>query len=562
MTISQRLYSAVGGLTVAGLLLAGVSSWNLATLGDELDVAINKEAVKLDLINSIRARSFEMVAEMRATYLWSHLKNDNRVESAISDWRQARKRTDELVKDLRPLLVTEEGRALLAQIEAQIADYDKVATEYMKFAKQREFSKVGELAPMAGAAANELEKIGVDFRSLQLRLLKAADGRSDTLRSQSIWFNLILVGLLMAAAGFAVFGVRGVNKALRQTIHDLSEGGEQVASASSQIASTSQSLSQGASEQAASLEEISASMEEMTAMAKRNSENSGEATGMMGETASQVERSNVALQEMVHSMSAIKASSEKVAKIIKTIDEIAFQTNILALNAAVEAARAGEAGMGFAVVADEVRNLAQRSAVAAKDTASLIEEAISNSNLGAEKLEMVASSIRGITESAGKVRNLVDEVSESSKQQTVGINQTATAVTQVSQVTQTAAASAEESAAAAEELSAQSQNIRDLVRSLRAMVESNHDAARPHPSVSMPRSVPVRNHASVVALPSKAFALAPRKAQAPAVSSHHSALPPQTSEPAVPKQPVHATVAAAHDPFPMDAPSSGDFKSF
>jgi methyl-accepting chemotaxis protein len=288
MTISQRLYSAVGGLTVAGLLLAGVSSWNLTTLGEELDVAINKEAVKLDLVNSIRARTFEMVAEMRATYLWSHLKNDGRVESSMADWQQARKRTDELVKELRPLLVTEEGKALLTQVEAQLTDYEKVAAEYMKFAKQREFSKVGDLAPMAGAAANELEKIGVEFRTLQMKLLRAADARSDTLRSQSVWFNLALSGLLLAAAGFAVFGVRGVNKALRQTIHDLAEGGEQVASASSQIASTSQSLSQGASEQAASLEEISASMEEMTAMAKRNSENSSEATGMMGETASQV----------------------------------------------------------------------------------------------------------------------------------------------------------------------------------------------------------------------------------------------------------------------------------
>jgi methyl-accepting chemotaxis protein/methyl-accepting chemotaxis protein-1 (serine sensor receptor) len=320
----------------------------------------------------------------------------------------------------------------------------------------------------------------------------------------------------------------------------MAEAADQVARAASEVSSASQTLAQGASEQAASLEEISASMEEITAMAKRNSENSNEATGMMGETATQVERSNSALQEMVSSMSAIKSSSEKVAKIIKTIDEIAFQTNILALNAAVEAARAGEAGMGFAVVADEVRNLAQRSAVAAKDTASLIEEAIANSNLGAEKLEHVAVSIRAITESAGKVRNLVDEVSESSKQQTLGINQTATAVTQVSQVTQTAAASAEESAAAAEELSAQSQNIRDLVRSLRVMVDgSDADSAL---------RTPARRHA----VPGGAH-----RHTAKSPSPSHAAHAPARVD-------VHADATPDHhqDPFPMDAVGSGNFKSF
>jgi methyl-accepting chemotaxis protein/methyl-accepting chemotaxis protein-1 (serine sensor receptor) len=265
-------------------------------------------------------------------------------------------------------------------------------------------------------------------------------------------------------------------------VDDLASGGEQVAAASGQIASTSQSLSQGASEQAASIEEVSASMEEMTAMTKRNADNSAEATAMMAETVKQVERSNTALDEMVASMSAIKISSEKVAKINKTIDEIAFQTNILALNAAVEAARAGEAGMGFAVVADEVRNLAQRSAVAAKDTAALIEESIANAAQGTDKLDLVSTAIHGITDSAGKVKNLLDEVNESSKQQGQGIQQVSTAISQVSTVTQTAAASAEESAAASEELNAQSQTVRDLVQSLAVVVEGGsaiHRSTKP-----------------------------------------------------------------------------------
>ena len=250
---------------------------------------------------------------------------------------------------------------------------------------------------------------------------------------------------------------------------------------------------------------------------------------MMGETAKQVERSHVALADMVASMSAIKVSSEKVAKINKTIDEIAFQTNILALNAAVEAARAGEAGMGFAVVADEVRNLAQRSAVAAKDTAALIEESISNSNQGAQRLEQVSTAIRGITESTGKVKHLLDEVNESSKQQGQGITEVSTAIQQVSTVTQTSAASAEESAAAAEELSAQSQKVRELVNVLAVMVDGG--------SAAKAAEEPFRGGSS------RGHAVAPR----PAMKAH------------VVK---HASTKHDDDPFPMESAEPGSFRSF
>jgi methyl-accepting chemotaxis protein/methyl-accepting chemotaxis protein-1 (serine sensor receptor) len=170
-------------------------------------------------------------------------------------------------------------------------------------------------------------------------------------------------------------------------------------------------------------------------------------------------------------MNGINSSSEKISKIIKVIDEIAFQTNILALNAAVEAARAGEAGMGFAVVADEVRNLAQRSAQAARDTAGLIEESIAKSNDGKTKLEQVAKAVRSITESSGKVKTLVDEVKLGSQEQARGIEQVAKAITQMERVTQATAASAEESASASEELTAQSEALREIVVELAGMVD-------------------------------------------------------------------------------------------
>jgi methyl-accepting chemotaxis protein/methyl-accepting chemotaxis protein-1 (serine sensor receptor) len=169
-------------------------------------------------------------------------------------------------------------------------------------------------------------------------------------------------------------------------------------------------------------------------------------------------------------MSEIHTQSGKISKIIKVIDEIAFQTNILALNAAVEAARAGEAGMGFAVVADEVRNLAQRSAQAAKDTAALIEESIAKSNDGKVKVDQMAAAIHTITEEFDRVKVLVDEVNQGSQEQTRGIEQVARAVVQMQQVTQTTAAGAEESAAAAQELNAQSEALKAVVARLSAMV--------------------------------------------------------------------------------------------
>ncbi len=273
-----------------------------------------------------------------------------------------------------------------------------------------------------------------------------------------------------------VWLVRQFSRSLLKTVTELRDGVEQMAGAAGQISSSSQSLAQGTSEQAASLEETSASSEEINSMARRNSENSRSATDLVTQSQQKFAETNRSLDQMVVAMSEINTQSDKISKIIKVIDEIAFQTNILALNAAVEAARAGEAGMGFAVVADEVRNLAQRCAQAAKDTAALIEESIAKSNDGKVKVDQVASAIRVITEESSKVKTLVDEVNLGSQEQTRGIEQVAKAIAQMEQVTQKTAASAEESASAAEELSAQSKTLRGTLNRLAAMVESGTNA--------------------------------------------------------------------------------------
>jgi methyl-accepting chemotaxis protein/methyl-accepting chemotaxis protein-1 (serine sensor receptor) len=311
-----------------------------------------------------------------------------------------------------------------------------------------------------------------------LQLGASAQGNAAVLRL--VYIVLIVLAFQLVGAGGVAYLTRGLNSAILGLTGTLAAGTEQVVSAATQVSALAQSLSQGATEQAASLEETSASMEEMASMTRRNAENATHATRLVTDVAGHVTASNAALLQMVTSMAAIKDSSNKVAKIIKTIDEIAFQTNILALNAAVEAARAGEAGMGFAVVADEVRNLAQRSAQAARDTAALIEESIARSQEGAGKVELVASAIDTITKSVAQVKGMVEEVREASLQQTQGIDQVSRAIAQMERVTQATAATAEESAAASEELNAQAESSMVTLRQLQLLADTEalvHKAA-------------------------------------------------------------------------------------
>jgi len=331
-------------------------------------------------------------------------------------------------------------------------------------------------------AIKQAVKIAVAFTAEQdaLMLKVAQDAQGAVARAR--WRTLAMAAFSLLLAVVVVFIVRQINRGLRQAVMELKEGAEQLASAASQVSSSSQSLAQGSSEQAASLEETSASSEEINSMASKNSENSRGAAGLMTQSQQKFVQTNQSLEQMVVAMGEINAQSDKIAKIIKVIDEIAFQTNILALNAAVEAARAGEAGMGFAVVADEVRNLAQRCAQAAKDTAALIEESIAKSSGGKVKVDQVATAIRAITEEAANAKTLVDEVNLGSQEQARGIEQIAKAITQMEQVTQKTAANAEESAAAAEELNAQSEALKDIVKRLTAMVgggESTNGYPRP-----------------------------------------------------------------------------------
>lgn len=305
----------------------------------------------------------------------------------------------------------------------------------------------------------------------------------------------ILVASFAACGVLAYLSIRALRAQLTSFLRDIAARADHVGQAAAQIVSSNHSLAQGTSQQAASVQETSASTEEINSMARRNSENARVAADLVKVSDARVAEANRSLQEMVKAMTEISASGDKISKIIKVIDDIAFQTNILALNAAVEAARAGEAGMGFAVVADEVRNLAQRSAQAARDTAVLIEDSIAKSNGGQVKVQQVAKAIHAITDQSAQIKTLVDEVHLGSQEQTRGIDQIGRAMLQMEQGTQKAATNAEQSAAAAEELTAQSAKLNEIVGILRQSLQLESGAATPawksslgamHAAVSIP----------------------------------------------------------------------------
>ena len=274
----------------------------------------------------------------------------------------------------------------------------------------------------------------------------------------------------MEYAALSFWIVRGLNLTPNEIAADLRNRAHQVASASKQVAAASQTLAQGAFGQAASLEEISASSGEINSMAERNTQNSGQTAALVAQSELEFRAANESLNEMMVAMDGINTQSDNISRIIKVIEEIAFQTNILALNAAVEAARAGEAGMGFAVVAEQVRSLAQRSAQAAKDTSKLIEESIAKSSDGKAKVDQMAAVMHRLLAESGKIKVLVDKVSTGSREQEHGIGQITQGIARMEHVTQSAAASAEESASAAEELSSQSEAVNGVVTGLMTIV--------------------------------------------------------------------------------------------
>ena len=379
-----------------------------------------------------------------------------------------------LYKEYEALIDEPDERTAYEQLTVRRNAYRDMRAKVLTLSRSKQVAQVLQADSMLN---NELYPIYKDYVAT-LRGMVETSRAKGTIASNEIKQAVAQtrVTVLVGVAAAIVLGIamsfmitRRTRGVLGSVANELADGSAQVSSASSEISNASQSLAQSSSELAASIEETSATLEEISSMTKRNAESAGTAREVANQTRAAAETGTTGMQSMTAAMDAIKASSVNTAKIIRTIDDIAFQTNLLALNAAVEAARAGEAGAGFAVVAEEVRSLAQRSTQAARETSEKIQDSIQKSEHGVSISSEVAKTLEEIVTHARRVDALVAEIASASKEQSQGVDQVVVAVQQMEKVTQNTAAGAEECASAAQELNAQAIAQDSIVGRLRSL---------------------------------------------------------------------------------------------
>ena len=485
LSVNQKVGSLVLLASATMLAFAGVVFYEFEqNVKNERDL----ETISTALTNHLEADM--MHDALRSDVLSATLAGIKKDESAGKDvlkeldnhigiFRTAIEKSEKLDLD-------DSTKAALASVEQPLNEYTKLASELAKKAIQD---------PAAGESG--MADFGKKFQDLERSMSTASgliESRAEAIKasaeaSKKLFLNFLFVGigvsiLLLNVVGWIV--AKSIPRSFMLLIDRLAIGAAQIESASGHIASSSESLASSTTEQAASLEETSASLEEIASMTKNNAENSREAKDLTGAMREVADTGASDMDKMAHAMAAIKESSNNIAKIIKTIDEIAFQTNILALNAAVEAARAGEAGMGFAVVAEEVRNLALRSASAARETAEKIEDSIQKSSAGVQINAKVSLSLADIVSKARQADELVAQISIASNEQSQGIDQINSSVSQMDAMTQNNAAGAEESANVSADLRTQSTQLTQLVQELQTLVGGKSSGAKRSSKIKSP----------------------------------------------------------------------------
>ena len=382
------------------------------------------------------------------------------------------------------------------QDERDAAEYAEEVGRVIRACKEGHLDQRGNVAQLSALHAPMMAGINEVIDAL-VRPVQEASTVLAALAQQDLTARV--VGDYQGDHAIIKENLNATGESLERALGQVLEATSQLKSASSQISSGSQSLAQATNEQASALEEVSSTVEELSAMTDQNAANATQAKKLSDGAKGSANQGKAAMDQLSGAIERIKGSSDQTAKIVKTIDEIAFQTNLLALNAAVEAARAGDAGKGFAVVAEEVRSLAQRSAQAAKNTAELIEGSVKNAETGVRLGDEVARQLSEIVTGSEKVNDIVAEIASASAEQAKGISQINQALANVNQITQSNAANSEQSAAAAEQLSAQAEQLASLVEQFRigettaAVIAAHQPAAPPPRSRGTPPAPTVRS---------------------------------------------------------------------
>lgn len=472
---------AVRGKLVLGFGIAVVGLLLIAWRGVDGMQDINKS------LHSVNTNQFQPAmagGELNdAILVW----NRGILNHVLSEDAAAMKRYESIVKESYANMIkqeedmqnlpslSEKGRELLTLVADDIKKAEVHGAEVLRLSRAEKQLEATNL--MRSRLQPIIENMD---ENMDAYVLLQSEHVADVMRAMDERFtdglmriSLIILAVLIGVLGMAIYIIRSITRPLNASIIMLGESAGQVASGSQQVSIASQKLAEGASEQASSLEETASSMEQVAATTQNNSRIADEGFNLAEESVGLVKRANESMATLKTAIGNISSSSEETSKIIKVIDEIAFQTNILSLNAAVEAARAGDAGRGFAVVADEVRNLAQRSADAARSTTDMIETSIKSINHGYEITQVTETSFREVADAMSKLRDIMNTVMSSSKEQAIGIKQINSTVDSMNDTTQYNVSSSEESAAAAEELNAQAQTLTQVIGDLVQVVGRN-----------------------------------------------------------------------------------------
>ena len=471
MTLRKKLIGGFGLMLGLVLALDTAALVAIRNLNADLERATQVTGRRQYLAGGIKAAAFDMNSLARASMLAAVVGDRVHADAYQQQFGAPQRALLGGVEELRRLAGKGESDVLLQRLTTESAEVEQGQAELRAAIAGEKLDAAltifgQNLQPRLDGIAAEAASL-VDRQNRELTATSAASAaRASQMRALTIGMALIAV-----VVGCIVFWVvRQANGLLQNMAGRMSESAERVANAATQVSGASRSLSRGAVQQAASLQETSASAEEIVSITRKNADHTLAVAELMQESEHGSAEVHQTLDRMIEKMKEIDASSNKIARIIQVIDEIAFQTNILALNAAVEAARAGEAGLGFAVVADEVRNLAQRCAQAARDTAGLIEESIDTTRDGNARLDRVAGAIRSTTERSARVKSLVDEVSLGSQDQARGMEQISNAILQMEKVTQSSAAGAQQTASAGARLEDDARDLKTLVLEMHQMV--------------------------------------------------------------------------------------------